>query len=205
MARMRFTRQVPPRGWAYIQQESKLRIEGESIDDLATRVVAHRVYKGLPRATVEEAKLDIERQICTRLTARECISEGIDDEWKPINDNPNITMAAVIGASKAALEFVASGAELVPETERARRAEICLGCAANTFMRGCRCSIFYKMIDRMVPVQRRDPGLGVCGACACSLQAKTNLPANVIKAGDSGRKIEYPSFCWIPPLLETKE
>ncbi|MES2202459.1 MAG: hypothetical protein V4498_09420 [candidate division FCPU426 bacterium] len=172
------------------------------MEDLAARVVQHRIYKKLPRATLDEAKLDIERQICTRLTARECISEGTDDEWKPIDDNPNITMSAVIGASKAALEFVASGAELVPEAERARRAEICLGCAANSFIRGCRCSIFYKMIDRMVPAIRRDPGLGVCGVCACSLQAKTNLPANVIVAGDKGRNLEYPSFCWIPKLKE---
>lgn len=202
MARMRFKNQVPPRGWKYIQQESRLTIEGESMEDLAAKVVEHRRYKSLARATVEEAKLDIERQICTRLTARECISEGINDEWQPIDDNPNITMAAVIGASKAALEFVASGAELVPEAERARRAEICLGCAANSFIRGCRCSIFYKMIDKMVPANRRDPGLGVCGACACSLQAKTNLPANVIKAGDAGRNISYPAHCWIPQLKE---
>src|SRR5438105_2092624 len=144
MARLKFKNQVPPRGWFYIQPESKLRIEGESLDDLAKRVVDHRVYKGLPGQTMNEAKLDIERQVCTRLTSRECASEGTQDEWKPIDDNPNITMAAVIGASKAALEFVTSGSALVPEAERARRVEICLGCAANNFIRGCRCSIFYK-------------------------------------------------------------
>lgn len=185
-----------------MQAESKLRMEGESLEDLARVVVSHRIFKKLPRATIEEAKLDIERQVCTRLTARECSSEGLDDEWKPIDDNPNITMSAVIGASKAALEFVASGAALVPEAERARRAEICLGCAANNFIRGCRCSIFYKMIDKMVPMERRDPGLGVCGVCACSLQAKTNLPANVIIAGDAGRHLQYPAHCWIPQLKE---
>lgn len=202
MARMKFKNQVPPRGWFYVQAESKLRMEGESLEDLARVVVSHRIFKKLPRATIEEAKLDIERQVCTRLTARECSSEGLDDEWKPIDDNPNITMSAVIGASKAALEFVASGAALVPEAERARRAEICLGCAANNFIRGCRCSIFYKMIDKMVPMERRDPGLGVCGVCACSLQAKTNLPANVIIAGDAGRHLQYPAHCWIPQLKE---
>ncbi len=197
---MRFKRSVPPRGWKYLQKESRLTIEGESLDDLAVKVVAHRHYKGLSRASIEEAKLDIERQVCSRLTARECVSEGIDDEWRPINDNPNITLKAVIGASKAALEFVASGAELVPEAERARRAEICKGCAANNRVTGCKCSVFYKMIDRMVPQDRRDPELFVCSCCSCSLQAKTNLPANVIKAGDAGRNITYVAGCWIPDL-----
>ncbi len=203
MARLKFPNQVPPRGFFYVQKETRLRIEGESIGDLSKKVVDHRVYKGLPGQTMEEARLDIERQICSRLTKRECASElGVDDEWKPIDDNPNITLSAVIGASKAALEFVASGAELVPEVERSRRTEICLDCPLNNAVRGCRCSIFYRMIERMVPANRRNPELFVCSACQCSLQAKTNLPANVIKAGDAGRNIQYPSNCWIPALTE---
>ncbi len=202
MARLKFRNQVPPRGFFYVQKESRLRIEGESLDDLAQQIVTHRTFKGLPRATIEEAKIDIERQICARLTVRECVSEGIDDEWKPIDDNPNISLSAVLGASKAALEFVASGAELVPEAERSRRAEICKDCPANNQVRGCKCSIFYKMIDRMVPFERRDPELFVCSCCSCSLQAKTNLPANVILAGDKGRNISYVAGCWIPELKE---
>jgi len=104
MARYRFPNQIPPRGWFYIQAESKLRIEGESLEDLIRKVTDHRKYKGLSRVDPDEVRLDIERQVCTRLTARECVSEGIDDEWKPIEDNPNITMAAVIGFSRVALE-----------------------------------------------------------------------------------------------------
>lgn len=202
MARMKYLRTVPSRGWDYLQKETRLRMEGESLDDLARQVVAHRLYKGLPGLSIEEAKLDIERQICARLSERECVSEGIQDEWTPINDNPTITLSAVIGASKAALEFVASGADLVPEAERSRRAEICKSCPLNLQVRGCRCSLFYKMIDKMIPKERRDPDLFVCSACSCSLQAKTNLPANVIKAGDAGRNIQYPNWCWIPELKE---
>lgn len=197
MARYKFPNQIPPRGFFYIQQETKLRIEGESLNDLIKKVIDHRVYKGLSRTTIEEARLDIERQLCSRLSARECVAEpGLDDQWKPVDDNPNITMSAVISASKAALEFVASGAELVTEEERARRAEICLGCACNVFIRGCRCSVWYKMIDKMIPASRRDPGLGICAVCQCSNSAKTNMPDNVIRASNEGRNLPFPPHCW---------
>lgn len=202
MARMRFTREVPPRGWFYVQKETKLRIEGESIDDLAKKVIDHRVYKGLPRQTIEEAKLDIERQICTRLTARECVAEpGLDDQWVPFEDNPTISIKTVISASKAALEFIASGAKLVDESERARRAEICKGCAANNRITGCRCSPFYKLIEKMIPAERRDPELFVCSVCACSIMAKVNMPENVIIESNKGRNFNFPAYCWQKDLV----
>ena len=196
MARLRFKTTVPPRGWFFIQQETRLRITGESLDDLAAKVVEHRRYKNLPRATKAEASLDIERQTCSRLGKRECSPEGMEDEWVPVNDVPLISLPAIIGFSRAALEWIASGRELVEKAEAERRAEICKGCPLNNALTGCKCSIFYKMVDKSVPFERRDPGLGICGACQCSLIAKVNLPMNVIEASNGGREIAWPAHCW---------
>lgn len=199
MARMKFKREVPPRGWSYIQPVTRLKILGESLPDLADKVYRHRLYKGLERASVAEAGLDIERQICTRLGTRECSPEGTADEWVPVTENPTIEMSAVIGFSKAALEWISSGRELVPESEANRRAEICKACPLNNPMTGCKCSIFYKMVNMAVPEARRDPELGVCGACACALQAKVNLPMNVVNESNAGRNLSFPVFCWQSP------
>ncbi len=201
MARMRFANTVPPRGWFFIQLETKLRITGESLGDLAAKVVSHRAYKGLPGATLDQAKLDIERQICSRLGKRDCLPEGTSDEWKPVNDVPTLKLSQVMSFSKAAIEWIGSGRELVDKAEADRRAEICKGCPLNNPLVGCKCSIFYKMINKAIPFERRDPGLGICGSCGCSLIAKTNLPASTIKAAESG-KTAYPAHCWIPALLE---
>ncbi len=200
MARLRFKSQVPPRGWFYIEQATKLRIVGESLGDLTSKVVAHRKYRNLVRATTEEASLDIERQVCARLGKRDCSAEGIEDEWTPVDDNPVLRLADVMGFSKAAFEWIKGGQELVPASEADRRAEICKGCPLNAAMTGCKCSIFYKTVALAIPFERRDPALGVCGICRCSLQAKVNLPASVIKASDSGHK--FPAHCWIPATTQ---
>lgn len=202
MARLRNRRDVPNGGWKYIQKESHLKIEGESLDDLAKKVIAHRAFKGYSRATTDEAKQDIERQICTRMSGRECIAEGLDDEWVPVNAVPLPSLLTVMSASKAAFAFVAGGSQLVDDAERLRRTEICLTCPCNAFLTGCKCSSFYKLLNKTLPMEKRDMGLGVCSICQCSNQLKVNMPANVIKAGDRGRNLAYPAGCWVPAVKE---
>jgi hypothetical protein len=203
MARLKFRRETPVRGWFFIEPKTRLRIVGESLDNLAKLVTEHRTYKGLPRATVAEASIDIERQICTRLGSRECISEGIADEWKPVKDSPILTVQNAISFSRSMIEWIASGKELVPMEEAQRRADICKGCALNNPVIGCKCSAFYKLVDKSVPFERRDPGLGVCGICSCSLICKTNLPLSVIKTSNAGRELEYPPHCWQNEVAST--
>lgn len=196
MARLRFKDTVPPRGWFYIQRETNLRIVGESLSDLAVKVAEHRRYKGLPNATKQQASLDIERQICSRLGRRECVAEGVKDEWQPVNDVPLLSLSAILGFSRAMLEWIATGKELVSKEESDRRASICKGCQLNNPVVGCKCSLFYKLVNKSIPFERRDAALGICGVCSCSLQAKVNLPMSVIKASNEQRDLSYPSFCW---------
>lgn len=196
MARMKFKRETPSRGWFHIQKETRLKIVGESLDDLSVKVAQHRSYKGLPRATVAEANIDIQRQICSRLSERECVAEGIGDEWVPVKDAILPKMEEIVSFSKAALEWLASGRQLVPKEEAERRADICKGCQMNSPLHGCNCGLIYKMIASSVPLDRRDAELGICGACSCELKSKVNLPENVIRASNEGRNIAWPAHCW---------
>lgn len=199
---MKFKREVPSRGWFHIQKETRLKILGESLDDLSKKVSQHRTYKGLSRATLEECSIDIQRQICSRLSARECVSEGIEDEWVPVKDVVLPGMEEIISFSKAAFEWIASGRQLVPEEESKRRAEICKGCQMNSPLHGCSCGLIYKMIASAVPLERRDAELGICGCCSCELKSKVNLPESVIRASNKGRDLRWPSHCWQGFIME---
>lgn len=197
MATLRSRNTKPPGGFWFIEQTSHLRIEGDSIGELVGRIVQHRAYTGLRPVDPTEVQLEAERQICTRLSKSECRPEGGDDEWTPIVSKigiPNPTQ--ILDFSRVAMEWVARGLDLAPVEEAERRAAICRGCQNNTPLTGCKCSIFYKAINKAIPNARRLPGLGVCSACGCSLQAKVNVPGNVLVASNVDRDMDFPSFCW---------
>lgn len=197
MATLRSKNTVPPRGFAFIVPESKLTITEESLDSLVLKVIQHRVHIGTTPTDYETVELEIQRQICSRLTESECRSEGISDEWVPIKDAVGIpSPKAILGFSKAAIEWVASGRDLVPQSEAQRRREICIKCSLNISVGGCKCSLFYKAVAKAIPPERRFPGLGVCIACSCSLTAKVNLPMNVIRESNKGRALDFPGYCW---------
>lgn len=196
MARYRYRNQRPPRGFYYVQPESHLRIEAEDWGKIMKRVLEHRKYKGYARATLEEVIVDVERQLCSRLTPRECTPEGPDDQLRPVTESNVISIAAVMGFSRAALEWVSTGRELVPIEESKRRAEICKNCPLMSAYSGCKCGSLYKMIAKAVPAERRDDGLGYCRCCSCELKSKVNLPANVILASNQGRNLKWPTPCW---------
>jgi hypothetical protein len=201
MPRYKHRGTVPPGGWFYIQKETRLRILGESLTDLSRKVLEHRVYKSLERATLGYAQEDIERQTCLRLDRNQCYAEGADDTWVPVAASPVPKLSAVMAFSKTAFEFIKSGAELVDTAEAKRRTDICLGCPLNTRVTGCKCSIFYKTINQVIPEDRKNPELGVCGICSCSLQAKVNLTADVIRRGETRHDLQYPPHCWLPEIL----
>lgn len=197
MATLRSKGTKPPLGFWFIEPTSQLRIEGDSLGELVGRIIQHRVYKGLAPTDHATVQLEAERQICTRLSQSECRSEGRDDEWVPIKSKIGIpNPMAILGFSRAAIDWVAGGQQLVPLDEANRRAAICRGCQNNTALTGCKCSSFYKVINKAIPADRRLPGLGVCAACSCSLVAKVNLPMEVIESSNKGRDLQFPDFCW---------
>lgn len=193
---MRFD--APPGGWKFFQKETRLMILGDGPDNLLDLVVAHRKYKNLEPTDREAVWLEIERQLCTRLTKRDCKAEGPNDDWVPMRDEPvHVDYSMIVGFSRAALEWIASGREVVPELEARRRAEICFTCPLNQRSEGCLpCSVLYKMIRSSIPEGRSIEGLEVCRACSCDLRSKVNLPMNVIRESNRDRELVFPSFCW---------
>lgn len=199
MAVLNFQTTQPPGGWTHFQRETEFHIKGDDAQELIDLVVKHRVYRNLPRQSRDEVWLDIQRQICVRLTRQECSPEDKNDPWKPQgNERVRVTMGDVLAFSKASLAWVASGFELAPLEEVKRRADICRKCPMNAPMSGCSCDTFYKAIDAAVSQERRQAGLHVCGACHCSLVAKVNLTEKQVIESNVGRGIVWPQGvdCW---------
>lgn len=206
MAVLRKRSETPHLGWQYFQKETEFTIKGENEEQLIDFVVKHRQYKNLHPQDRPSVKLDIERQICTRLGSAECRPEGPDDNWVPRNPERNVvTMSGVLGFSKAAFAFIKSGGQLAPLEEVERRAEICRGCPLNQEMTGCSCNSFYKTIEAVVSAERRMRGLHVCRACDCSLVAKVNLTEDQVRVSNEKRKITWPgSKCWQADIMRAE-
>lgn len=197
MARLRFKNSRPPRGFWYIQPETRLKIEGEDYGALMKLVMAHRQYKGLPRQAREEVQEDVERQICSRLTLAECRSEGDNDILRPVHENQVLSLGAVMGFTKSAFSWLASGAKVVDMAKLKKRQDTCLACPLNAPQKGCSCSAFYKTINALVPAERRHQDLHVCAACGCGLNAKVQMPIEMVLNADDGRDIQYAIGCWV--------
>jgi hypothetical protein len=205
MAYLILPRQSPPGGWRYFQPETRLWFDGDDqgVYDLAERIAAHRAYKGLPRATQEEAMHDIHAQLCDRLGPEYCRAEPTED-WRPLKRDYSLGISAsqVMGFSKALIEAVRGGDAFTSEEEARRRAEICLSCPLNTKPSGCTtCSVIESVTAGLIQGSRRYPDLHVCAACGCGLKLKVNVSADIIRKADEGRDINYPPNCWVPGVV----
>lgn len=197
MARLRSRNTFPPRGWRFFEPTTRCQIEGENYRDLMKKVLDHRTYKKLPRAIMPDVEEDVERQICSRLSENECAKEGPNDELRPVDESAVLTVGNVTRFTAAALRWLAKGAQMVPMEQLKKRQEICKSCPLNNPMRTCSCSIFYKSVNALVPDARRDPDLFICSACSCSINAKAQMPLEMVLDADEGRNIQYASGCWV--------
>ena len=206
MAKLRNPNEGPPGGFRYTEYRSGLQIKEPTLMDCAHKVVEHRKHRGWGPIDVQTVRAEVERQICSRLGAQHCVSEGPDDKWKPINDMMlNFRLSSIMAASKAALEWLSSGLGMSSMEENQRRRALCSNCTLNQPATGCKCSVLYRMIDNAVPAERRFEDLHICGACGCSLKAKCAAPDNVIIASEKGRDLTYPHHCWVPDALKRNE
>lgn len=199
MAKLKFLNQVPPTGWWYIQPESRLRLEADSLQELVQKVIDHRKYKSLSPTDTPAVALEVERQICSRLGKDHCRPDGKDDPWVPIGASSTLIKASnVLSFSKAMFEWVASGMQLVSDEKAKARAALCAKCPINWPLTGCKCGPAMTVIQNAVPASKRIEGLGVCMVCECSLPAKVLLPRNVIDASNKGRNLQFPKdgSCW---------
>lgn len=199
MAKLKFRSEVPPLGFWFIQKETLLRIEGDSLRDLTEKVIAHRKYKGFEPTDYPTVELEVERQICARLGTYHCNPEGPEDRWEPMQTASTMIKAgSVLAFSRAAFAWLAGGMETVPAEKAAARAEKCRGCPINWPLTGCKCGGVMQTIQAAVPKEKLLPGLGVCMVCECSLPAKVWLPRAVIDASNKGRDLKFPrdGSCW---------
>lgn len=189
MALLKKHNETPPGGWTYFQRETEFTIKGENEQQLIDLVVAHREYRNLYPKDRESVRLDIERQICTRLGNLECKAEGKDDKWVPQNPVRNVvTMSMMLSFSKTAMAFAASGMQLATMEEAQRRAKMCNDCPLATPVAGCSCGTFYKAIEAVLPAERRfGQEKKVCMVCNCSVAVKMNLTDDQIVTSNEGR------------------
>lgn len=199
MATLRYKNQKPPGGFVFIEPTTRARIEDDNLPDLVKKVMEHREYKKLPFQGPEATQLEIERQICTRLTKSECRSEGTNDEWQPsVVYQAILKPQTIISASRAALEWARDGGAYVDEETALKRRETCLACPLNTPLTGCKCGTVYKALNAAVPKEKRHDGLGVCAVCLCALNLKVWMPRKVIDASNAAGEYKYPDHCWQP-------
>lgn len=201
MARYKFHNVSPPGGWRYWQKETRFTIKADSLNALIEKVRGHRTYKGFTPTDRESVRLDIERQICARLTKNECKPEGPEDSWVPLEDpNSLLSIKKVWSFSKAAVDWLTSGRPMVSEAEMQRRAAICLDCPLNQNVTGCGSCGVMGIINSAIPKDRRVDGLNECVACGCSVKALVNVPEGTILAAHEGRTINLPDWCWQPSV-----
>jgi hypothetical protein len=186
---------VPHGGWRYIQPETGARFSGESLREIVPQIAAHRAYKGLPAGDVS---LDVQRQLCVSLGDGVCSAEPGED-YRPVKDlTASMTTSMAVSFGRFLVAHFAGGGELVPKEEAERRAAICRNCPLNKPSKLCSCHAAYKVIEFMVPNDRKPAGISVCMACGCSLQAKVNVPLPVVHAA-LPEGLVLPSWCWQRP------
>lgn len=195
MAKLKFPKQSPVGGWPYRQMDTGFVAEGDSLEAVVKVVIAHRKHLGLTPTDEPTVRAEVERQYCARMGLRDCRAEPGDD-WVPQPDRPRASITNILAFSQAAIAWLGTGREMVEMSELKRRAEICRKCVLNQNLAGCKCARFYKAIEKAIPAERREPGLGYCLACECSLVAKTNLPKSIIDAGNEGKNYPYVATCW---------
>lgn len=202
MARLKFPQASPPGGYTYRQKETGCTITSDNLMGLVLKVRQHRAYKGLSPTDVPTVRIEIERQICTRLNHEHCIAEPGDD-WTPVKDSAHIKLSDILAFSKTMLEWFAKGLPLIPMKEAQRRRQVCVDCPLNRQPSGCKCGALYRLIAATVPKERQFEDVHVCGVCQCALKAKVNLPMEVIQAGTKGRDLQFPVHCWQHKALPT--
>lgn len=201
---------IPPGGWTYRERATGHWFVADSRAILIKDVVAHREYKGLPTDTAEH---DIEEQICLRLDDRWCRACDEGERYEPVIDRTKgLTTEMAFAANRAIISFIkgaivalftGKSAFVDPEVRKAR-ADICRGCPFNKPLNGCSCQEAYKVIEKLIPEKKQEPGVHICASCGCSLQAKINMPDAVIRES-MAPGMTFPPWCWQRPLQGISE
>jgi hypothetical protein len=191
MARYKNHSLTPPGGWRFRERRSGLWFHHDNYADLVRDVNRHREYKGWNTSTTAQ---DIDEQICLNLTSDWC--SGCEGE--PVKDlSQKINMSMAASANRALIAFISNGCQWAPPAEAAARAEVCRTCPYSKHASGCSCQDIYRLIEGLIPKDRRQKAVEqhICMACGCALQAKVNLPMSVV-AESLPKDAVFPPWCW---------
>lgn len=188
---------APPDGFKYLQPETGLWITGDFLSELVERVAAHRAHKQISPWDAASVEKEVVNQICAAAPPGVCRGEPGEDYRPLVNNIRRLSLAKIALATDTLVQWLKAGMAMVDKGESHRRAEICRACPMNQIPSACVCTPFWKMIDALVPADRNEPGLHVCGICSCSLRAKILVPLSV--ALESAAGLRMPPNCWIKP------
>jgi len=197
-ARLRNRKETPPCQWRYLEMETGYLFNENDHAALLSAVAKHREYKGLPSDPDTVLEL-VEAQLCLTLDDSRCHRDP-GDTPQIIDKTHAIDGKLVLGFNKALFSFLKDGLQFANREEAQRRADICAACPLNKSLTQCSCSAFYKIIEKMIPAERRDKRISVCASCGCSLQAKVNMEDSVIQASTPDAS-NFPEWCWQPEVL----
>lgn len=204
MALLRDIRTTPPDGWRFTVRETGAKFEARFLGDLVDMIVEHRQYKGLGPTDKAEVELEVQRQLCEGMFPGVCIAENGEDYRPFVDRSRSLDPDKVVEFSRAAYRFVESGGAIVPKAESERRAAICRGCQFNRNST-CVCTPLFRLLDALVPKERREPGMQICGLCGCSLAVKILLPTDTIRNDTVNIGLHLPSYCWMSSQTDGKE
>lgn len=186
---------VPPGGFHFLERSgpTEIRIDGSSFDDVAQKVLSHRLANGYPPGNPLQEVFDY---VC--------------GTWpsfcRETDPKPVVPSAAYNGASIAtrvaswlpvAFRF-SRGSKELPEQEVERRAGICAECPRNRPISGCGSCVdtinrlfFVARRDRSIPHEQALGGCSVIGQHNAFAALTERLPEVEQEAQD-----KLPGRCW---------
>jgi hypothetical protein len=220
MPRMKSRDRFPPGGWKWFQPENKFSVPANaSFEAAVSAILANRQanpylvqthgWSTDPEAV--RAQLDdYNARICEQMGWHDYIfggpSPAVSPKTMPPPSSPDKARSVVAGG-EALVEWIASGAQAVPNDVANRRASICSDCPQNG--KGDFSRYFTIPVSEAIrkELSRRsewelstsfDDKLNVCEACLCPLKLKVHVPlANILPHMDAATRSRLDPRCWI--------
>jgi hypothetical protein len=186
---------TPPGGWRYYQLETGFPMKAITFETLLRQISQHRANNHLrPIAEgFETLAAEIEHWLCQQMSPKDQTRKCKTG----IRSRESVGWREVLGFLETNAEFLAEGAEQVPQEEAERRASICSTCPLNVRVDGCGVCVrtvneYRTRLLKATPTSK-DGLIKACGVCGCDLKSIVHLPLSALRAkGDK----DYPDWCW---------
>lgn len=185
----------PPCGWKYIDPTTGARFEASRYKGLLEVVDRYLQFQKLSAST-EDSEQKLLDYLKWLLPKGWVLVDGSPFSPPKLMTRGVADPALLMAASRAMFEFLKEGGKFTSMEVAQERGNACKNCPFNGHLKGCNCAPFYKALNLVLPNERKNPELGVCQICGCSLQLKTSMPDGVVEASNKGLDSYYPTWCW---------